>query len=62
MLALPGVFDRDVGQRWPAARSGGTEFSSACRGPFEGSHYLHYLHHSLASGQITERGHSPTHQ
>ena len=25
-----------------------------CMGPFEGvSHYLHYLHHSLASGQTT---------
>ena len=23
-------------------------------------HYLHYLHHSLASGQITGREHSPT--
>ena len=32
-------------------------------GPFEGGHhYLHYLHHSLASGQITGREHSPTHQ
>ena len=27
---------------------GGTEYSSACLGPFErGRHYLHYLHHSL---------------
>ena len=26
----------------------GTEYSSACLGPFErGCHYLHYLHHSL---------------
>ena len=24
--------------------------------------YLHYLHHSLASGQTTVRAHSPTHQ
>ena len=32
-------------------------------GPFEGGrHYLHYLHHSLASGQTTEREHSPIHQ
>ena len=31
--------------------------------PFEGgSHCLHYLHHSLASGQTTGRGHSPAHQ
>ena len=25
-------------------------------------HYLHYLHHSLASGQTKGREHSPTHQ
>ena len=25
-------------------------------------HYLHYLHHSLASGQITGREHSPAHE
>ena len=25
-------------------------------------HYLHYLHHSLASGQTTGKEHSPTHQ
>ena len=36
---------------------------SACMGPFEGGHhYLHYLHHSLASGQTTGREHSSTHQ
>ena len=30
-----------------------------CMGPFEGGcHSLHYLHHSLASGQIREREHS----
>ena len=30
-------------------------------GPFEGGHhYLHYLHHSLASGQTTGREHSPS--
>ena len=44
-------------------RVGGTECPSACMGPFEGGHhYLHYLHRSLASGQITGREHSPTHQ
>ena len=44
-------------------RVGGTECSSVCMGPFEGDHlYLHYLHHSLASGQLTGREHSPTHQ
>ena len=34
-------------------RVGGIECSNACMSPFEGG-YLHYLHHSLASGQITE--------
>ena len=44
-------------------RVGGTKCTSACMGPFEGGcHYLHYLHHSLTSGQTTEREHSPTHQ
>ena len=38
----------------------GTECGSVCMGPFEGGrHYLHYLHHSLASGQTTGREHSP---
>ena len=37
-------------------RVGGTECRSACMGPLEGGrHYLHYLHHSLASGQTTGR-------
>ena len=36
-------------------------FSSAFGGPSEGGHhYLHYLHHNLASGQITGREHGPT--
>ena len=36
---------------------------SACMGPFErGHHYLHYFHHSLASGQTTGRKHSPIYQ
>ena len=44
-------------------RAGGTECGSARMGPFEGDlHYLHYPHHSLASGQTTEREHSPTNQ
>ena len=39
------------------------ECSSVCMGPFEGGrHYLHYLHHSLASGQTTGREDSPAHQ
>ena len=38
----------------------GTEYSSVGLGPFEGGgHYLHYLHHSLASGQATGREHKP---
>ena len=44
-------------------RVGGTECSSAYMGPFEGGrHYLHCLHHSLASGQTTGRENSPAHQ
>ena len=43
-------------------RVGGTACSSVCMGPFEGGHYLQYLHHRLASGQIIRREHSPTHQ
>ena len=40
-----------------------TECSSACMEPFEGSHhYLHDLHHSLASGQTKEKEYSATHQ
>ena len=35
-------------------------WGTECMGPFEGGHhYLHYLHHSLASGQTTG---SPAHQ
>ena len=41
-------------------RVGGTVCSPASMGPFEGGyHYLHYLHHSLASGQLIGREHSP---
>ena len=41
----------------------GTECGSGCMGPFEGvHHYLHYLHHSLTSGQTTGKEHSPAHQ
>ena len=37
----------------------GPECSSTPMGLFEGGRlYLHYLHHSLASGQITGREHS----
>ena len=38
----------------------GTECGSACMGSFErGPHYLHYLNHSLPSGETTGREHSP---
>ena len=41
-------------------QGGGTECSCACMGHVEGGrHYLHYLHHSLASVQTTGREHSP---
>ena len=45
-------------------RVGGTKCSCDSKArPFEGDrHYLHYLHHSLASGQIAGREHSPGHQ
>ena len=40
-----------------------TECDSVFTRHFEGGlHYLHYLHHSLASGQTIGREHSPTHQ
>jgi len=42
---------------------GDTQCSSAYMGPFKGGcHYLHYLHHGLASGQTTGRKQSLTHQ
>ena len=40
-------------------RAGGTEGKSVCLEPFEGG-YLHYLHYSLASGQIAGKEHSPS--
>ena len=43
------------------AQGRGSECSKCM--PFEGGrHYLHYPHHSLASGQTTGRERSPTHQ
>ena len=54
----PGVWQRS-GSVVACWRVGGTKHSSTCIGPFEGGHYyLHYLHHSLALGQITGREHS----
>ena len=41
----------------------GTECGIVSTGRFEGGcHYLHYLHHSLASGQTTGREHSLIHK
>ena len=41
-------------------RVGGTECGSTCMRPFEGGrHYLHYLHHSLASSQNNKEGTEP---
>ena len=60
---LPVSLWQSPGPAVACCRAGGTECSSACIGPFEGGHhYLHYLHHSLASGQITGREQSPTHK
>ena len=54
---------RRCGSTVARCRVGGTECISAYMGPFEGGHhYLHYLHHSLASGQTTGRENSPAHQ
>ena len=62
-LWVPGVSGGSICQWRLNYRVGGTKCTSACMGPFEGGcHYLHYLHHSLASGQTTEREHSPAHQ
>ena len=63
---LPGSVQESwwrLGSVVACCRVGGTECSSACVGPFEGGcHYLHYLHHSLTSGQIKGREHIPTFQ
>ena len=51
------------GWEWPATGWGALRARNACTEPFEGGrHYLHYLHHSLVSGQTTGREHSPAHQ
>ena len=58
----PGVSSRGMGRQWSAARSGALSAAVRTR-PFKGGrHYLHYLHHSLVSGQATGREHSPIHQ
>ena len=44
-----------------ACRFGGTACSSESMGPFEGGN-LHYLHHTVTSGQVTGSENSPAHQ
>ena len=59
----PGVSGRGVGQQWPAAGSGALSAAVLAWDLLkEALSYLHYLRHSLASGQTTGREHSPTHQ
>ena len=54
---------RRCGSAVACCRVGGTEYSSVHMGSSEGGrHYLHYLHHSLASGQTRGGEHSPIHQ
>ena len=63
---LPMSVQESLAEVWVGSgqlQVGGTECSNVFMGPFEGGrHYLHYLHHSLVSGQTTGREHSPAHQ
>ena len=63
---LPMSVQESLAEAWVRGgllQGGGTECSSVCTGPLKRGHlYLHYLHHSLASGQITGMEHSPSHQ
>ena len=63
---LPVSVQESLAEAWVDSgllRGRGTECSNAYLAPFEGGrHYLHYLHHSLVSGQTTGREHSPAHQ
>ena len=56
---LPASVQESRAETWAGSgllQARGTECGSECRGPFEGGrHYLHYLHHSLVSGQTTGR-------
>ena len=62
-LEYPGASGGGVGQQWPAAALGALSVGNVCTGPYEGGRrYLHYLPHSLVSGQTTGREHSPTQQ
>ena len=63
---LPVNVQKSLAEKWVGGgllQHWGTECSSACMGPFDrGHHYLHYLHHSLVSGQATGREHSLAYQ
>ena len=52
-----------MGWQGPAAGLETQTAAMLCMEHFEGGrHYLHYLHHTLASGQATGREHSLPHQ
>ena len=63
---LPGSVQESQAEVWVGGglmQGRGTEGSSACMESFEGrNHYLHHLHHSLASSQTTGKEHSSAHQ
>ena len=56
---LPMSVQKSLADAWVSSgllQSGGTECSSVCMEHFEGGcNYLHYVHHSLASGRTTGR-------
>ena len=59
----PEVSGGGVGWWWPAAGLGPVHAGGTFWRRWDSKHnYLHYLHHSLASGQTTGREHRPTHQ
>ena len=54
---LPMSVQESLAEAWSAVawcRVRDTECSSACTGPFEGGHYLHFLHHSWP--QVKQQG------
>ena len=56
---LPGSAQECPAEAWVAGgllQGWGTERNTLCMGPSEGGPHYHYLHHSLASGQITRWG------
>ena len=63
---LPVSVQESLGAVWVGSgllQVRGTKCDSVCTEPFEGGrHYLHFLHHSLVSGQTTGGEQSPTHR